>query len=152
MKYSTIEVIHEDEELYNQITPKAENHCTTRSALLLKYVYRHITRMQRHPQVKRAYQDQEPTNENHCTLQSAFTVETFRFQRSTGTAETTKRRYEMKDMRSKISDERYGMNCVQAVQKLPSRTLGPAELKQWCTRQRSGRPRSVFRNPCTGEG
>jgi len=56
---------YEDEELYNRITPKAENHCTTRSALLLKYAYRYITRMQRHPQVKRAYEDEEPTDENH---------------------------------------------------------------------------------------
>jgi hypothetical protein len=77
MKYSTIEVTYEDEELYNQITPKAENHCTTRSALLLKYAYRYITRMPRQPRVKRAYEDEEPTNENHCTLRSAFTVETF---------------------------------------------------------------------------
>jgi len=34
MKYSTIEVTYEDEELYNRITPKAENHCTMRSAQL----------------------------------------------------------------------------------------------------------------------
>jgi hypothetical protein len=67
MKYSTIEVTYEDEELYNRITPMAENHCTTRSAVLLKYAYRYITRMQRHPQVKRAYEDEEPTDENHCT-------------------------------------------------------------------------------------
>ena len=79
MKYSTIEVTYEDEELYNRITPKAENHCTMRSALLSKYVYRYITRMQRHPRVKRAYEDEEPTNENHCTLRSAFTVETCTF-------------------------------------------------------------------------
>jgi hypothetical protein len=70
MKYSTIEVTYEDEELYNRITPKAENHCTTRSALLLKYAYRYITRMQRHPRVKRAYEDEGPTNENHCTREA----------------------------------------------------------------------------------
>jgi hypothetical protein len=81
MKYSTIEATYKDEELYNRITPKAENHCTTRSALLLKYAYRYITRIQRHPPVKRAYEDEEPTNENHCTLRSAFTVETFTFSK-----------------------------------------------------------------------
>ena len=66
-----------EDELYNRITPKAESHCTTRSAQLLKYVYGYITRMQRHPRVKRAYDDEEPTSANHCALRSAFTVETF---------------------------------------------------------------------------
>jgi hypothetical protein len=37
--------------------------------------------MQRHPQVKRAYEDEEPSNENHCTLRSAFTVKTFTFSK-----------------------------------------------------------------------
>ena len=77
MKYTTIEVTYEDEELYNRITPKAENHCTARSALLLKYANRYITRMLRHPRVKRTYEDEGPTDENHCILRSAFTVETF---------------------------------------------------------------------------
>jgi len=45
MKYTTIELTYEDEELYNRITPKAENHCPARSALLLRYAYRYITRM-----------------------------------------------------------------------------------------------------------
>ena len=78
MKYSIIEATYKDEELYNRIT-EAENDCTARSALLWKYAYRYITRMKRHPQAKRAYEDQEPTNENHCTLRSAFTVETCTF-------------------------------------------------------------------------
>jgi hypothetical protein len=70
MKYSIIEATSEDEALYNRIT-EAENDCTPRSALLLKYAYQYITQMQRHPPAKRAYEDAEPT----------------------------KRRYEMKDMR-----------------------------------------------------
>ena len=56
---------------YKDQVPTNENHCTGQSALLLKYAYRYITRMQRHPRVKCAYEDAEPT----------------------------KRRYEMKDMR-----------------------------------------------------
>jgi hypothetical protein len=63
--------MHLEDELYNRFTPKAESHCTTRSALMLKYAYRYLTRMQRHPRVKCAYEDPEPT----------------------------KRRYEMKDRR-----------------------------------------------------
>jgi len=70
MKYFTIEATYEDEDLYNRITPKAENHRTTRSALLSKYIYRYITRMQRHPRVKCANEDEGPTDENHCTREA----------------------------------------------------------------------------------
>jgi hypothetical protein len=79
IKYSTIDVTYE--ELYNRITPMAENNYTLLSALLSKYVYRYITQMRRHPQVKRPYQDQGPTNVNNCTLRSAFMVKIFTFSK-----------------------------------------------------------------------
>jgi len=56
------------------------------------------------------------------------------------------------DMRWQIWDEWYQMNCVHVAQMPSSRTLGSAELKQWCAHQCLGRPRSAFRNPYTGEG
>ena len=130
------------EELYNQITPKPENHCTMRSALLFKYVYRYITRMQRHLRVKRAYQDQEPTTENYCTLRTAFTVETFTF---------SKIDWDCGNYQEMIWDERYEMNFMHVVRKPSSGTYGLQNCNNGA-HQRSGRPRSAFRNQCTGKG
>jgi hypothetical protein len=70
MKYFTIEVTNEDEELYSRITPNAENYYRILSALWSKYVYRYITRMQRHPQVKCTDEDKGPTDENHCMTEA----------------------------------------------------------------------------------
>jgi len=44
------------------------------------------------------------------------------------------------------------MNCIHAVQMLPSRTLGPAEVKQWCTHQHTDRMRSAVRILCMCKG
>jgi len=74
---------YEDEELYQRITPKAENHCTTRSALLSKYAYRYITRIRRHPRVKRAYEDEGPIDESHCTGEVHLQLRPSHLRRST---------------------------------------------------------------------
>jgi len=69
------------------------------------------------------------------------------FQILTGTVETTKRRYEMKDMRWKIWDELCAHGSKATIQN--SRACG---TETWYTCQHSVRPRSAFRNLCTGEG
>ena len=104
---------------YKDQEPTDENHCTARSALLLKYTYRYITRMQRHLWVKPPYGDEKHKNVNHCTLGSAFMLETFTH---------SKIGWDCGNCQENIWDARYDMNCVHAVQKPPSRTLRLTEL------------------------
>jgi len=73
------------------------------------------------------------------------------FPRSTGTVKTTKRRYgkryEMKDRRWNIWDELHARGSKAIIQN--SRTCRTTTMVRTpCL----GRPRSVFRNPCTGKG